>query len=77
MLSKDFTKLVLISIGLAIPAVLFLMKWWLENFVYKTEIGVMSFVTGGIIAIVISWVTVSYQSVKAATANPTKSLRYE
>ena len=77
LLSKEFTKLVLISIGLAVPAVIFLMNWWLENFAYKAEIGILNFVVGGFIAIVISLFTVSYQSMKAAAANPTTALRYE
>ncbi|MCK5368448.1 MAG: ABC transporter permease, partial [Cyclobacteriaceae bacterium] len=61
LLSKEFTKLVFISIIFAVPAVIFLMNWWLENFAYKTDIGVMSFVIGGLAALVISWLTVSYQ----------------
>ena len=77
LLSKEFTKLVLISIVLAVPAVIFLMRWWLENFAYKTDIGVLSFVIGGFAALSISWLTVSYQSIRAAIANPTKALRYE
>ena len=77
LLSKEFTRLVFISIILAIPGVIFLMNWWLSNFAYKTEIGVMSFVIGGVVAFSIAWLTVSYQSVRAAIANPTKALRYE
>ncbi len=77
LLTGEFTRLVLISIVVAIPAVIFLMNWWLENFVYKTTIGVMSFFIGGIIALFISWFTVSWQSLKAATANPTNALSYE
>jgi putative ABC transport system permease protein len=77
LLSKEFTKLVFISVVIAVPAVILLMNWWLENFAYKTEIGVMSFVIGGMAALIISWLTVSYQSIRAAIANPTKALRYE
>ena len=77
LLSKEFTKLVFISIIITVPVVIFLMNLWLENFVYKTEIGVMSFVIGGVSALVISWLTVSYQSFRAAVANPVKALRYE
>lgn len=77
LLSREYTKLVFISIVFAVPAVFFLMNWWLESFAYKTEIGVMSFVIGGLGALAISWLTVSYQSIKAAIANPTESLRYE
>lgn len=77
LLSKEFTKLVLIAILIAVPAVIILMNWWLQNFAYKTEIGVLSFVLGGTAALIISWITVSYQSIKAAFTNPTNALRYE
>lgn len=77
LLSKEFTKLVFISIIIAVPAVIFLMNWWLEHFAYKTEIGVMVFVIGGFGALMISILTVSYQSFRAAIANPTEALRYE
>lgn len=77
LLSKEFTKLVLISIIIAVPAVIFLMNWWLEHFAYKTDIGVMVFVIGGFAALAISILTVSYQSFRAAIANPTNALRYE
>ena len=77
LLSKEFTKLVFFSILIAVPTVIILMNWWLQNFAYKTEIGVLSFVLGGAAALIISWITVSYHSIKAAFLNPTKALRYE
>jgi putative ABC transport system permease protein len=77
LLSQEFTKLVVISIIIAVPGVILLMNWWLENFAYKTEIGIMSFVIGGMAALIISLLTVSYQSIRAAIANPTEALRYE
>jgi putative ABC transport system permease protein len=77
LLSKEFTKLVFIAILIAVPAVIILMNWWLQNFAYKTEIGVLSFVLGGTAALIISWITVSYHSIKAAFMNPTNALRYE
>lgn len=77
LLSREFTKLVFLSILIAIPAVIILMNWWLQNFAYKTEIGVFSFIIGGVAALLISWITVSYQSIKAAFTNPTNALRYE
>ena len=77
LLSKEFTKLVLIALIIAIPAVILLMNWWLQNFAYKTSVGVTSFIIGGLLALFISWLTVSYQAVRAAIANPTKALRYE
>jgi putative ABC transport system permease protein len=77
LLSREFTKLVFIAILIAVPAVIILMNWWLQNFAYKTEIGVLSFVLGGTAALIISWITVSYHSIKAAFLNPTTALRYE
>ena len=77
LLSKEFTKLVFIAILIAVPAVIILMNWWLQNFAYKTDIGVLSFVLGGAAALIISWITVSYHSIKAAFLNPTTALRYE
>ncbi len=77
LLSREFSKLVFIAFLLAIPAVIYLMNWWLDNFAYKTDIGVLSFAIGGFAALTISWLTVSYQSLRAAMANPTNALRYE
>jgi len=77
LLTREFTKLVFISIILSIAPVIFLMNWWLEHFAYKTDIGVLSFVIGGAAALLIAFITVSYQSVRAAIANPTTALRYE
>jgi putative ABC transport system permease protein len=77
LLTKEFTKLVFIGIVLAVAPVIFLMNWWLEHFAYKTEIGILSFVIGGTAALIIAVFTVSYQSIRAAIANPTKALRYE
>jgi putative ABC transport system permease protein len=77
LLTREFTKLVFIAILISIAPVIFLMNWWLEHFAYKTEIGIASFLIGGIAALLIAILTVTYQSVKAATANPTNALRYE
>jgi len=77
LLTMDYTKLVIISFVLSIPASYFIMDWWLENFAYKINIGVISFLAGGIMALLLSWLTVSYQSFRAASVNPVDSLRYE
>ena len=50
---------------------------WLQGFAYRVEVSPLVFVLSGVIAIVIAWLTVSYQSIKAAYANPVESLRYE
>jgi putative ABC transport system permease protein len=77
LLSKEFTKLVVIAF---IPAAA--LGWWaahkwLEGFAYRIDVDPLILVGSGIIAIVIAWLTVSYQSIKAAASNPVNSLRYE
>ena len=77
LLSKDFLKLVFISIFIAVPFAWYAMQNWLENFAYRIEINWLVFVIAGIVAITIALLTVSYQAFKAAMANPVKSLRTE
>ncbi len=77
LLSKDFTKLVLIALVLAIPVAWYLMNSWLSGFAYRIPIGVDAFVIAGLLAIAIALITVSYQSIKAAIVNPVNSLRRE
>ncbi|MFQ5569479.1 MAG: ABC transporter permease [Rhodothermales bacterium] len=77
LLSKEFTKLVLIAFVVAAPVAYFAMNDWLQDFAYQTSLGVGTFLIAGILALAIAWLTVSYQSVKAAVANPVESLRYE
>jgi putative ABC transport system permease protein len=77
MLNKEFTKLVLVAFVLVVPITWYLMDKWLEVFAYKTPIGIWPFFIGGAVAILIAWMTVSYQSIKAAIANPVDSLRNE
>jgi putative ABC transport system permease protein len=76
-LSVDFLKLVGIGIVLAIPLGWYVMNKWLEEFTYRIEISWWVFVIAAITAVVISILTVSYQSIKAAIMNPVKSLRSE
>ncbi|MEM9675888.1 MAG: FtsX-like permease family protein, partial [Bacteroidota bacterium] len=77
LLSQDFTKLVLIGFLIASPIAYYLMNWWLEGFEYKTELSVAFFILAGLAALLIAWLTVGYQSVRAARANPVHSLRSE
>ncbi len=76
-LSVDFLKLVGISIAISLPLGWFAMNKWLEDFSYRIEIGWWIFVAAALLAVVISMLTVSYQSIKAAIVNPIKSLRTE
>jgi putative ABC transport system permease protein len=75
LLSKDFTKLVFIAFVLATPVAWWMMTVWLSGFAYRIEMGLGSFVLAGSVALLIAWLTVSYQSIKAAIVNPVKSLR--
>jgi putative ABC transport system permease protein len=75
MLSKDFLWLVLLGFVVAVPVTWYYMNEWLANFAYKTEIGFSIFAIAGALTILISLVTVSVQALKAALANPVKSLR--
>ena len=77
LLSKDFTKLILIAFLLAVPLSWYIMNNWLESFAYRINLGVGVFLLSGVTALLISWITVSYQSIKAAIVNPVKSLRSE
>jgi len=77
MLSKDFLKLVLISMVFAIPIAWWAMNKWLQDFVYRINISWWVFVVAGVIALIISLITISLTAFKAAISNPVKSLRTE
>jgi len=77
MLSKDFVKLIFIALLITSPLSWWLMHNWLQNFAYRINIPIWVFIISGIGAIIIALVTISFQSVKAAIANPVKSLRSE
>ena len=77
MLSKDFLKLLVLSICIASPIAWWVMNKWLQDFAYRISIGWWMFVTVGAISLLIAIVTLSFQVAKAAFANPVKSLRAE
>ncbi|MVM30781.1 FtsX-like permease family protein [Spirosoma sp. HMF4905] len=77
LLSKDFLKLVFISIIIASPIAWYAMNQWLSDFAYKIDIEWWMFALAGILAVGIALLTVSFQSIKAALMNPVKSLRSE
>ena len=77
LLSKDFAKLVLVAFVLAVPAAYLAVDWWLQDFAYRITPGVGTFALAGLLALTIALVTVSYQAIKAALADPVDSLRYE
>ena len=77
LLAKDFMKLVVLAIVIATPLAWYFMKKWLSDFAYRIDIQWWMFLVAGAVAVAIAFLTVSFQSVKAALANPVKSLRSE
>ncbi|MFC2157942.1 ABC transporter permease [Acidobacteriota bacterium] len=77
LLSKEFIRWVLLANIFAWPIAYYAMNKWLQNFTYRIEIGILAFLISGGIALLIAYLTVSYQSVKSALTNPVDSLRYQ
>jgi len=77
LLLKEFTKWVLIANVIAWPIAYMTMNRWLQNFIYRINIDIWTYIFAAALALVIAFLTVSYHSLKAATANPIDSLRYE
>ncbi len=75
--TKDFLKLVLIAVVIASPLAYFILNKWLEDFAYRVNISPLVFITAAAVTFFIALITVAYQAIKAANANPVKSLRYE
>jgi putative ABC transport system permease protein len=77
LLTKDFIKPILISFAIATPVTYYLLKKWLENYAFKISIDPWMFILPAMMILVIAFVTISTQTIKAASANPVKSLRTE
>jgi putative ABC transport system permease protein len=77
MLTVEFARLILISCVIAIPAAYFIMKRFLQDFAYHTDLSWWIFVLAALSALVIGIITVSYQSARVSLINPARSLRYE
>ena len=77
LLTKDFLKLVIVAIIIASPIAWFAMNKWLQDFAYRINISWWMFAAAGLFAVVIALITISFQAVRAAIANPVKSLRTE
>jgi len=77
LLSKNFTKWVLIANLISWPIAYFVLSNWLKSFAYHINISIMIFFLSGLMALMIALLTVGYQAVKAASANPADCLRYE
>lgn len=76
-LSKNFTLLLLVAFVIFSPITFILMKGWLENFAYRIDISLWTFLLGGILAIFVAFATISYHTIRSARSNPIDSLRYE
>ncbi len=77
LLSNEFTKWVFLANLIAWPIAYISISIWLQNFAYRTRIGIWTFILSGAAVMIIALLTVSYQSIKASTANPVEALRYE
>jgi len=77
MLSSEFLKLIVISFIISIPIAYYFMNEWLTDFAYRTDLNVYVFLTAGIVALLVTILTVCYQAFRAAIANPVESLRNE
>jgi putative ABC transport system permease protein len=76
-LSKEVVYLILISSLLAYPIAYFGSKYWLEGFASKVNVSPLLYLVATLIALVIGWLSISYQTIKAANYNPSKALRIE
>ena len=77
LLSRNFTRLILIAMAIGIPVSWIAIDNWLKGFAYRIDVGWTVFLVASGIALFIAWLTVSYESVKAAIVNPVKSLKAE
>jgi putative ABC transport system permease protein len=77
LVSREFLTLVAIAIIIAAPVAFWAMQKWLENYAYRINPGIGVFAIGGIVALMVALITISFQAIKAAHANPVKSLRTE
>ena len=77
LLTKEFTIIIVVSIILAIPLSLFILNDWLNTFAFHIGLSIELFALAAVLSLLLGWLTVSYQSFKAASSDPIKSLRYE
>ncbi len=77
LLSKELIALVLVANIIAYPLAYFSIAQWLNEFPYRIDINIYTFLLSTLLAVIISLLTISYQSLKAASANPVDALKYE
>jgi len=75
LLSKEFGKWILIAFVFSAPVAWYAVNWWLEDYTYKVEVGVWVYALAGLSAFAVAWLTMSFQSIKAASSNPVRALR--
>jgi putative ABC transport system permease protein len=77
LITRDYTRLVLIAMVIGLPVAYWMMTQWLSDFAYKTEIGIWPVLLAAGVCIIIAFGTASYQAIKAAFLNPASTLRNE
>jgi putative ABC transport system permease protein len=77
LLSREFTILVLLALLIASPFAWMIMRGWLSDFAYQVELGMGVFLLAGLLTLLVAWITVAYQTGRAALTNPVESLRSE
>jgi ABC-type antimicrobial peptide transport system permease subunit len=77
LLSADFTRMVLIAIVIALPVSYFIARKWLEGFAYRIDLQWWFFIAAGAAAMLIAWLTIGLQTIKAASINPAETLKNE
>ncbi len=77
MLSGNFLKLVLVACFISIPVAWYIMNKWLQDFAYRINLSWWMFGAAGLLVLVVALITISFQAIKAAVANPVKNLRTE
>ncbi len=77
LLSKEFTVLIIIAFIISAPIAWYIMHQWLQNYTYRIPLSSSIFILAIVCSILIAWITVAYRAIKAATANPVKSLKSE
>jgi putative ABC transport system permease protein len=75
--SKELGKLILIAFIVAAPLSWYTVEWWLKDYNYRVEVGPMVYLSAGLVAIVVAWITTGFQSVRSAVVNPAEVLRGE
>lgn len=77
LLSREFGKLILIAFVIASPLAWYAVDWWLKEYTFKVEVGLLVYLGAGMVSFLIAWFTMSFQSFRAASNNPVKALRSE